>query len=170
MAIRRSAVVDQLQAIFGGGTIAGLTDAQLLERFTGRRGESAEIAFAGVVARHGPMVLGVCRGLLRNSHDAEDAFQATFLLLARKAGSLRRPELVGPWLHGVAHRCARQIRTGNVRRRKREAEAAMSGNRPVTQAVQHGSNPGTREDVEALHEEIERLPERYRTAVVLWRK
>ena len=167
MAIRRSAVVGQLQAVFDGGTIAGLTDAQLLERFTGRRGESAEIAFAGVVARHGPMVLGVCRGLLRNSHDAEDAFQATFLLLARKAGSLRRPELVGPWLHGVAHRCARQIRTGNERRRKREAEAAMSGNRPAGHAVRQEPDLGTREDVEALHEEIERLPERYRTAVVL---
>jgi hypothetical protein len=89
MVIKRSEVVDQIQKLFDGGAVAGLTDAQLLERFTTRRGEEAELAFAGLLARHGPMVLGVCRGLLRNPQDAEDAFQATFLVLARKAGSLR---------------------------------------------------------------------------------
>ena len=138
MVIGRSYVVDQFQTLFGGGTIAGLTDAQLLERFTRGRREEAELAFAGVVARHGPMVLGVCHGLLQNPQDAEDAFQATFLVLARKAGSLRRSDLVGPWLYGVAHRIARQIRTGNARRRWREAEAAMSRSRPGVEAGGQG--------------------------------
>src|SRR5438477_10039625 len=76
-------------------------DGQLLERFT-RRGEGA--AFEALLRRHGPMVLGVCRRLLRDPHEAEDAFQATFLLLVRKAGALREPESLGPWLHGVARR------------------------------------------------------------------
>src|SRR5262245_48478780 len=99
----RPGVASELEAIFDGGTVTGLTDGQLLERFGAHRAEEAEPAFAALVARHGPMVLGVCRGLLRNTHDAEDAFQATFLVLARKAGALRRPDLLGPWLHGVAH-------------------------------------------------------------------
>jgi RNA polymerase sigma factor (sigma-70 family) len=159
--------VDQLQTLFSGGTIAGLTDAQLLERFTNRRGEEAELAFAGLVARHGPMVLGVCRSLLRNTYDAEDAFQATFLILARKAGSLRRPDLISAWLYGVAHRCACQVRAKNARRKRREAEAAMSRTRAGADADGQESKPADNEEVEALHEEIERLPERYRVAVVL---
>src|SRR5206468_30970 len=78
-------------------------DGRLLERFA-RRGEEA--AFEALLRRHGPMVLGVCRRLLPDAHEAEDAFQATFLLLVRKAGALRRPESLGPWLHGVARRTA----------------------------------------------------------------
>src|SRR5262245_29997607 len=81
------------------GTDATPCDRQLLEQFVFHRDESA---FAELIARHGPMVLGVCRRVLRHAHDAEDAFQATFLLLARKAASLQQPELLGPWLHGVA--------------------------------------------------------------------
>jgi len=159
--------MDPFQVLFSGGAIAGLTDAQLLERFTNRRGEEAELAFAGVVARHGPMVLGVCRGLLRNTHDAEDAFQATFLVLARKAASLRRPDLVGPWLYGVAHRSARQVRAGNERRRRREAEAAMSRSLSGVDTGDDEFKPATSEEIETLHEEIERLPNRYRVPVVL---
>ena len=166
MVIKRSEVVDRIQTLFGGGAIAGLTDVQLLERFTTLRGDEAELAFAGLLTRHGPMVLGVCRGLLWSPQDAEDAFQATFLVLARKAGSLRRPDLVGPWLNGVAHRSARQIRTGNARRR-RAAEAVISSNRTGAEAVEQEFEHAASAEIEALHEEIARLPERYRMAVVL---
>src|SRR5690242_3517088 len=83
----------------GGGT----TDAQLLEGFIACRDE---VAFEALVRRHGPMVLGVCRRVLGNAHDAEDAFQATFLVLVRKAATVRPPGMVGNWLYGVAHRTA----------------------------------------------------------------
>src|SRR5262249_28418491 len=160
-------VASDLRAIFDGGTVAGLTDGQLLERFAAHRAEEAEPAFAALVARHGPMVLGVCRGLLRNTHDAEDAFQATFLVLARKAVALRRPDLLGPWLHEVAHRTARRLKDRDARRRRHEAEAAMSGTSPAGHADRHQPGPASRDEIEALHQEIGRLPERYRTAIVL---
>jgi RNA polymerase sigma-70 factor (ECF subfamily) len=80
-----------------------LTDGQLLECFVARREEAA---FAALVRRHGPMVLGVCRRILDHSHDADDAFQATFLVLVRKAASVTPRELVGNWLYGVAYRTA----------------------------------------------------------------
>src|SRR5881398_928520 len=86
-----------------GPAAAGLSDAQLLERFVAGRNEAA---FELLLWRHGAMVLGVCRRALRDAHDAEDAFQATFLLLVRKAKELRRPESLGPWLFGVARRTA----------------------------------------------------------------
>src|SRR5208283_4736540 len=82
---------------------AGLTDGQLLECFLSR-GEDA--ALAALVRRHGPLVWGVCRRILGNHHDAEDAFQATFLVLVRKAGSIRQREMIGNWLYGVAHQTA----------------------------------------------------------------
>src|SRR5262249_1053961 len=81
----------------------GMTDGQLLECFLAQREEAA---FAALMHRHGPMVFAVCRRVLRNFQDAEDAFQATFLVLLRKARSLRRPELLGNWLYGVAYRTA----------------------------------------------------------------
>src|SRR4051812_18937443 len=86
---------------------ADATDRQLLEQFTAHRDGDA---FAALLRRHGPMVLGVCRRVLDDHHDAEDAFQATFLVLARKAGSLSRPELLGNWLFGVARRTALRAR------------------------------------------------------------
>jgi DNA-directed RNA polymerase specialized sigma24 family protein len=110
--------------------------------------------------------LGRLSGLLRNTYDAEDAFQATFLVLARKAGSLRHPDLVGPWLYGVAHRSSRQVKDGNGRRRRREAEAAMSGIRPAVDETGRGFQLQDREEAEALHEESQCLPEKYRTAIV----
>jgi RNA polymerase sigma factor (sigma-70 family) len=133
------------------------TDAELLERFLTRHEESA---FAELVQRHGPMVLGLCRRVLRNQHDAEDAFQATFLVLARKGGSIRRPGSLASWLFHVAQRVARRARANADRRRLREAQIAS----PET-----CSNPeSTEADTRAiLADELSRLPEKYRQAVVL---
>src|ERR1700738_4529423 len=96
-----------------------LSDGQLLERFVSRREEAA---LEVLVRRHGPMVWGVCRRLLRSHHDAEDAFQATFLVLVRKAGSVRKREMVGNWLYGVAHQTALKARALLARRRTREQQ------------------------------------------------
>src|SRR5947209_5814519 len=98
----------QIESLFDGGSVAGLSDGQLLERFIHRRDAAGEAAFAALVARHGPMVLHVCRQLLADRHHAEDAFQAVFLVLARRARSLRDPDLLGNWLYGVALRTARK--------------------------------------------------------------
>ena len=98
------ALVRQLGSLFEAGSAAGLSDRQLLERFTARGAPADEAAFAAIVARHGPMVLGVCRQLLGDHQHAEDAFQAVFLVLARRARSIRDPDLLGAWLYGVALR------------------------------------------------------------------
>src|SRR5215472_5358117 len=98
---------------------AGLTDGQLLEDFLSRREEAA---LAALVYRHGPMVWGVCRRVLRNYHDAEDAFQATFLVLVRKASSIASPELLANWLYGVAHQTALKARATTAKRRSREGQ------------------------------------------------
>src|SRR5690349_8862772 len=101
----------------------GLTDGQLLDAFL-IQGEEA--AFAALVRRHGPMVFGVCRRVLGNRHDAEDAFQATFLVLLRKASSIHPRQAVGHWLYGVAYRTALRARTALARRRAKERQAAQS--------------------------------------------
>src|SRR4051794_36387102 len=118
---RLSPIVRHLHTLSGAAAPNGLPDRDLLERFTSR-GDDA--AFALLVRRHGPMVLGVCRRVTRDTHDAEDAFQATFLLLARKAATLRRPEQVGPWLHGVARRTAAKARAAAVRWHRRQSPLA----------------------------------------------
>src|SRR5262245_58070944 len=98
----------------------GLDDAELLERFVSRRDEAA---FEVLVWRHGPMVLGVCRRLLRHAHDAEDAFQATFVALVRKAGSIGRRQSVGSWLYKVAYRVALAAKAEAARRARRQRPA-----------------------------------------------
>src|SRR4051794_17823657 len=108
----------QLHKSLGGADPC--TDEQLLEGFVARRDEDA---FTALLRRHGPMVLGVCRRGLRDEHLAEDAFQATFLVLERKAQSLTQPALVGSWLSGVARRIATEARTKMARRRTREGQA-----------------------------------------------
>lgn len=149
-----------LETLFHAGTILGLGDAQLLDRFASRRDEAAEIAFAALVERHGPMVLRVCREVLRDPHEAQDAFQATFLILARKSASIRRRDSLGPWLHGVALRVSACARSALARRRTHEQRRAEI----TTPSLGH-SDGG--EEGAMLHEEIGRLPEKYRTPVVL---
>ena len=106
--------VDQLRQAL---ETTGVTDAQLLGRFVAERDEAA---FAALVRRHGPMVLSVCRRVLGNRHDTDDAFQATFLVLVKKAAAIDRPELLGNWLYGVACRTAHKARVLRARRNARE--------------------------------------------------
>jgi RNA polymerase sigma factor (sigma-70 family) len=137
----------------------GRTDRQLLEDFLGRRGEAA---FEALVRRHGPMVLGVCRRVLRHAQDAEDAFQAVFLVLARRASAIRRRDNVGGWLHGVACHTARRAAAVRARRRRMEGEAAPRADPEVPEAV-----AGAADLRPLIDEELRRLPERYRLPVVL---
>jgi RNA polymerase sigma factor (sigma-70 family) len=133
------------------------TDAQLLARFLTCRDEAA---FAGLVRRHGPMVLGVCRRVLRHEQDAEDAFQAAFLVLARKAGSVLKRAAVGSWLYMVAYRTAQRARAGQARRHAREKQ--------VDEMPHAFSQPEPAADWwPLLDQELGRLPEKYRAPVVL---
>ncbi len=136
---------------------AGTADAQLLRRYL--QGDAA--AFAALVQRHGPMVFGVCRRMLGDVPDAEDCFQATFLVLARRARAVGRPELVGGWLHAVACRVAARARAVRARRQARE--------RQVIDVPAPESTPGFvwSELRPVLDEEVARLPERYRLPFVL---
>jgi RNA polymerase sigma factor (sigma-70 family) len=138
--------------------LGGLTDGQLLERFLGRRDEAA---FEALLRRHGPMVLGVCRRVLRHEQDAEDAFQASFLVFARKAGTVRPRELLGNWLYGVAYRTAMKARTMNARRRARELRASIKS------TAETPTEDGWEELLPLLDEELHGLPDKYRVPVVL---
>ncbi|MGO9462624.1 MAG: sigma-70 family RNA polymerase sigma factor [Isosphaeraceae bacterium] len=149
-----------IQTLFESGSLGELTDRQLLERFTTREAESAELAFAVLLKRHGPMVLRTCMAILHDRHEAEDATQATFLLLASKAASLWVRDSLGPWLFGVARRVASCARSTAFRRRAHE-QAAAKAPAWITE------DPG-RDEIDAiLHEEVNRLPQGYRAAVVL---
>jgi RNA polymerase sigma factor (sigma-70 family) len=135
----------------------GPTDRQLLERFAAHREEDA---FAELVRRHGPMVLGVARRVLGDAHDAEDVFQAVFLVLARKAGAVAWQESVGGWLYPVVRHLAMKLRGGRERRKARETQVSTM---TPTDAVPV-SDPDLRN---VLDEELERLPEHHRSVVVL---
>jgi DNA-directed RNA polymerase specialized sigma24 family protein len=151
------AVVELVHRVAAGQQLREEADSLLLERFARHRDE---VAFARLLRRHGPMVLAVCRRLLRHSQDAEDAFQATFLVLARRAGSIGRPQQLAGWLHGVATRTARKARVLAARRRALE--------RPLgNMDCPAPAGPPSLGFGSVLDEEIGRLPEKYRTAVVL---
>jgi RNA polymerase sigma factor (sigma-70 family) len=134
------------------------TDHELLQRFVSYRDESA---FATLVERHGSMVLGVCRSIVRNHNDAEDIFQATFLVLARKASSIRKGESVGNWLYPVTYRLANKARSRKLNQRHIEKKASP----PCEQTPMGEVTWGELRHI--LHEEVNRLPEKYRAAVVL---
>jgi RNA polymerase sigma factor (sigma-70 family) len=155
-------VRETIQRLWDVGALAGLTDGQLLERFLAGPDGSSEAAFAALVERHGPSVRRVCAELLGDFHGAQDAAQAVFLVLARKARSIRKPESLGSWLHGVALRVARRARVTAARQRAVENQRAevMAGQLHAKQAA------GSDTHIE-LHEEIERLPEKYRSPIVL---
>ncbi len=134
------------------------TDRQLMERFLQQRDQAA---FAAIVTRHGPMVLGVCRRIIGTMHDAEDAFQATFLLLAQKAARIIPGDAVGPWLHGVACRVALKSRTMLRRRQRHERLAAQARSEGQSESL-----PNT--DLRSiLDQELQRLPRPYRLLVIL---
>jgi len=157
------AVVRQVDRLYGGGSVAGMDEGELLRRFVGRRDP---VALEALVARHGPMVLGVCRRVLADPHDAEDAFQATFLVLVRRAGAVRDPGRLGPWLHGVARRVSVRSRADSARRLARERPGAED--HAVSPAGGGGAGAVDRAEVRAaLDDEIARLPERFRRPVVL---
>jgi RNA polymerase sigma factor (sigma-70 family) len=140
--------------------VGELSDAQLLDRFTTGDGPSADIAFAALVARHGPMVLRTCRAVLHDGNDVEDAFQATFLVLIRRYGTLRVDESLAPWLHRVASRVAMRSQIDSTRRRRHEQQAAASRGESCESGEPQDRGP-------ILHAEIDRLPARYRGPVVL---
>ena len=132
---RRSTALGPIDRLFRAGTASGLSDGQLLERFASRHDEAAEAAFAALVERHGPMVLGVCRRVLDNPHDAQDAFQATFLILVRKARAVRKQDSVASWLYGVASRVSAHSRASAARRRDVERHAGEAA------AIAHAYEP-----------------------------
>jgi RNA polymerase sigma factor (sigma-70 family) len=146
-----------IQALFRTGATGGLTDGELLARFVA---SGDEAAFEVLVHRLGPMVLGVCRRMLNDRHDAEDAFQATFLVLARRAASVEPPDRVGPWLYGVARRVADRARAVRARRRMRES-AASGMPEPAIEPSRHDDL------LPLLDRELGRLPEKYRAPIVL---
>jgi len=149
-----------LRTLFHTGSLTGLTDGQLLERYALRDGEAAELAFATLVARHGAMVWCTCRAVLRDDHDAGDAFQAVFLVLVRKARSLWVRDSLGPWLHRVALRAALGV--------KREANRRKEAEQRVAELAGGWTDGGMPDDLaDIIHQEIDRLPERHRIPVVL---
>jgi RNA polymerase sigma factor (sigma-70 family) len=163
----RGAFFNQLDRLFGQGTTVGSSEGELLERFvTGHD----EVAFEALVARHGPMVLGVCRQLLRDPNDVDDAFQATFLVLVRKAGTLRRCDLLGNWLYGVAYRVAARVRALSARRNSRLGSGQESVESLAALECRHevGLDQSMRlEQGPWLHQEVSHLPEKYRAPIVL---
>lgn len=137
--------------------VAGLSDADLLERFVASRDEGA---FQELIRLHGPMVLGLCRRILKNQADAEDAFQATFIVLARKASSVRPRSMIGHWLYGVARKAALKAKAMTSKRRRKDREAAEVRSLSLPPSAQ-----GELHD--ALDEELSRLPEKYQRVLVL---
>ncbi|AMV36539.1 RNA polymerase sigma factor [Planctomyces sp. SH-PL62] len=158
---RNSLEVRLIDRVLRWGTATGEADDLLLERFLAERDEGA---FAALVDRHGPLVLGVCRRILRDGRDVEDAFQATFLILARRAGTIRSRERIGPWLHGVAHRVAVRARAISARRLVREGIGLDVD--PATD-VPPGCDAERLELRSILDEELGRLPGRLRDPLVL---
>jgi RNA polymerase sigma factor (sigma-70 family) len=156
VAKRRPALRNPLGLILRAGTFAGASDRELVERFLSRRGEFAEAAFEALVLRHGPTVLAVCRRLLSDPNDADDAFQATFLVLARKAASVRNSESLGTWLSAVARRVANHSRLAAHRRSAVERSAAATSAKFAP--AQHNWE---------IWDEVERLPRTLQAAVLL---
>jgi RNA polymerase sigma factor (sigma-70 family) len=151
-------VFQRLRALAAMPASRAYSDRELLERFLAAEDEAA---FTALVERHGPMIHGVCRRLLRDRHEADDACQATFLVLARKARSVRKQASLASWLHGVAYRISLSLRRQRARRLSRE--------RAICKSAVHETDNGLtwQEFRAALDEELQRLPERYRAPLIL---
>ena len=158
-ATRRQDVCGPIRLLFEGSAVGGLSDGQLLDRFLDRRAggdrEAAELAFGALVERHGTAVLRTCRTRLGHEHDAQDACQATFLILARKARSIRRQESLASWLDGVARRVASCARRSAALRRAREREVVET--RPTFAVALESSDLSP-----VVWEEVGGLPEHER--------
>jgi RNA polymerase sigma-70 factor (ECF subfamily) len=151
-------VISYLRMTLCAGTMAGAPDGELLEQFLAQRDEAA---FAALLRRHGPMVWRVCRGLLAHPQDAEDAFQATFLILARKAAAIGRRQLLANWLFGVARRAALNMRALRARRARHEQSCGDLPDVPATVETPW-------DDIQAvLDEELARMPAKYRLPLLL---
>src|SRR5439155_15368553 len=137
---------------------AGMTDEQLLDGFVAQRDDAT---FEAIVRRHGPMVLAVCLRVLRNHHDAEDAFQATFLVLVRKAAAIASRELLANWLYGVAYHTALKSKAMKSKRRVRERQVTAM---PESEAAQRDLWADLQP---LLDQELSRLPDKYRVPIVL---
>jgi RNA polymerase sigma factor (sigma-70 family) len=162
-------LIHQLEQLFRRGSLTGTSEGELLERFVARRDESA---FEALMARHGPMVLGVCRQLLHDPNDIDDAFQATFLVLVRKAITLKRFDLLGNWLYGVAYRVSLRARSNAARRLTHTAPFEPCAEALAFAESRGGIDSGLscaidREQIPWLHHEISHLPEKYRVPIVL---
>jgi RNA polymerase sigma factor (sigma-70 family) len=154
-------ILGHLRRLAGSRQSDHLSDGRLLERFALGRDETA---FAALLERHGPMVLGVCRRLLRNAADADDAFQATFLVLVSRAGTVARRDSVGSWLYGVAYRTACRARERDARRR---GVAWPAADLPAPGATDPAAEASGQELQVVLDEEVQHLPEKYRVPLVL---
>ena len=150
-----------IETLYTSGPIGGLTDAQLVDRFLNREGRDREDAFSALVHRHGPMVLAVCRRAIPGTADADDAFQAVFLVLARNARSVRRVDNLRSWLYGVAVRTAKEARRRSARLRARE------GGLLIDPPAAPAADPDLFELRALLDEELGRLPSRYREPLML---
>jgi len=162
MTARRTyAIGRSLDTLFRVGTLGSASDGELLECLSSEQNSDAEEAFRVLVERHGPMVLGLCRSLVKDAHIAEDAFQATFLVLIRKANSIRRRDTLGPWLHGVAAKVARRARARSARRSRIE--------RPLPDELTARDDPSAdcAMNSSIVQEEIARLPEPLRGPLLL---
>ncbi len=153
-----NSVLGHLERVAAIGQASGSSDGELLRRFIDRRDEAA---FAALVRLHAALVHGVCRQVLGQEQDAEDAFQATFLALAQGAASVRQAESLASWLHGVAYRMSLRAKRDAARRRTHERRATPPERQDPTAEVTW------REVQAALHEEVQRLPKKYRDSFVL---
>jgi RNA polymerase sigma factor (sigma-70 family) len=152
-----AAVLQHIRRLAVDSTMADWTDGQLLETLATTHREAA---FTVLLRRHGPMVWGLCRRLLRNWHDAEDAFQATFLVLSRRAASIRKHQSLASWLYGVAWRVTTRAKTVAARRRANESEVMLMTDTISPEETGQEWSP-------VLHEELNHLPEKYRAPLVL---
>jgi RNA polymerase sigma factor (sigma-70 family) len=166
MSQQLGSLLRHIRRLIGPAPAADVPDGQLLEQF---RTNHDEAAFSSLVERHGPLVLGVCKRVLHDAHDAEDAFQGTFFVLARKAGSIRRPEALSSWLYGVAYKVAARARAESQKRQTHEQQVQAMISDDLSPA--NPSSPLTaaqrRELRLVLDDELSRLPEKYRMPMVL---